>query len=124
MSDAFSNVVRGKLNLKGGGGGIGKKKKKKDAGDGVAAAAAHAVAAAAAASSSSASASAAAAATSSSLSGHTAAELRRLETMQKRHLEALEKGEVKSHRDKVKELNTYLSNMTDHYDLPRVSKGN
>ena len=124
MSDAFSNVVRGKLNLKGGGGGIGKKKKKKDAGDGVAAAAAHAVAAAAAASSSSASASAAAAATSSSLSGHTAAELRRLETMQKRHLEALEKGEVKSHRDKVKDLNTYLSNMTDHYDLPRVSKGN
>ena len=124
MSDAFSNVVRGKLNLKGGGGGIGKKKKRKDAGDGVAAAAAHAVAAAAAASSSSASASAAAAATSSSLSGHTAAELRRLETMQKRHLEALEKGEVKSHRDKVKDLNTYLSNMTDHYDLPRVSKGN
>ena len=44
--------------------------------------------------------------------------------MQKRHLEALEKGEVKSHRDKVKDLNTYLSNMTDHYDLPRVSKGN
>ena len=124
MSDAFSNVVRGKLNLKGGGGGIGKKKKKKDAGDGVAAAAAPAAAAAAASSSSTTSASAAAAATSSSLSGHTAAELRRLETMQKRHLEALEKGEVKSHRDKVKDLNTYLSNMTDHYDLPRVSKGN
>ena len=44
--------------------------------------------------------------------------------LQQRHLEALEKGEVKSHRDKVKDLNTYLSNMTDHYDLPRVSKGN
>ena len=121
MSDAFDNVVGGKLKLKGS--GIGKKKKKsKDRDDGLAHQAAAAVASSSSAASSSNAASAALPSTVSS--GHTAAELRRLEKQQQRHLEKLEKGEVKSHREKVQDLNTYLGNMTDHYDLPRVSKGN
>ena len=74
MSDAFDNVVGGKLKLKGG--GIGKKKKKsKDRDDGLA----HQAAAAVASSSSSAASSsnaASAALPSTVSSGHTAAEPR------------------------------------------------
>ena len=44
--------------------------------------------------------------------------------MAKRHVAKLEKGEVKSHRDQVKDFNTYLSSLSEHYDLPKVSKGN
>ena len=51
-------------------------------------------------------------------------EQRRLETMRDRQLKKLEKGEVKSHRDQVKDFNSYLSKLTEHYDLPKVSKGN
>ena len=47
-----------------------------------------------------------------------------METMAKRQIAKLEKGEVKSHRDRVKEFNAYLGNLTEHYDLPKVSKGN
>ena len=123
MSDAYSNVVGGGLSLK----GIGKKKKKKKSSEALDAAADSAVAAAA---TSSAASSAAAASSSGGDggfdfgSGHTASELRRLETMAQRQVKALEKGEVKSHRDKVKDFNSYLSNLTEHYDLPKVSKGN
>ena len=123
MSDAYSSVVGGKLNLKG---AISKKKKKKHAVDDDAAAAAVAAAATSAAarppdgaaSSSSSFMQAAAQA------GHTEAELRRLETKAKRNISKLEKGDVKSHRERVQEFNTYLGNLTEHYDLPKVSKGN
>lgn len=122
MADAYRNIVGGGLSLK----GIGKKKKKKSSESSEMAVAA---ASTAAASSSSTSTSAAVAVTStdssvSFTSGHTASEVRRLETMAERQVRALEKGEVKSHREKVKDFNSYLSNLTEHYDLPKVSKGN
>ena len=44
--------------------------------------------------------------------------------MRDRQLKKLERGEVKSHRDQVKDFNSYLSKLTEHYDLPKVSKGN
>ena len=122
MSDAYDSVVGGGLKLK----GIGKKKKKKEKSEEAQAAAA-AVAAAAAEADAAASAAVAATAASSSSStsfGHTGAEQRRLETMRDRQLKKLEKGEVKSHRDQVKDFNSYLSKLTEHYDLPKVSKGN
>ena len=56
--------------------------------------------------------------------GMTASERRRRETMLERDLAKAERGEIKSHRDKVKDFNSYLSSMTEHYDLPKVSKGN
>ena len=121
MSEAYSNVVGGGLKLK----GIGKKKKKKT--DDAADEAANAVAAAAASNHAAAASVASATASTSSSStdlGHTGAEQRRLETMRKRKIKKLEKGEVKSHRDQVKEFNSYLSKLTEHYDLPKVSKGN
>ena len=119
MSEAYSNIVGGGLKLK----GISKKKKKKvseeaeQAVEAVAAAAAVAASTAAAASSSGES-------NSKFGVGHTAAEMRRLETMAKREVEALKKGEKKSHREKVQDFNKYLGNLTEHYDLPKVSKGN
>ena len=110
MSDSYAAVVGGGLKLKG---GIKKKKKKGSSNDGETT-----VAAAAVASSSSSSVPSLALS-----SGHTAAELRRMETMMKRTVEKLEKGEIKSHRDRVKDFNAYLGNLTEHYDLPKVSKG-
>ena len=120
MSDAYSNVVGGGLKLK----GIGKKKKKKDD---AAAEAAAAVAAAEAEKSAAAAEVAEATAASSSSStyaGHTGAEMRRLQTMHARQLDKLAKGEIKSHREQVKDFNNYLGKLTEHYDLPKVSKGN
>jgi protein FAM32A len=115
MADSYSNVVGGGLKLK----GIGKKKKKKEE------ASEHAAAAAVAAVNDAAvSASAASSGASSSSLGHTAAEMRRLEVVRERKLKALERGEIKSHRDQVKDFNSYLSQLTEHYDLPKVSKGN
>ena len=119
MSDPYKNVIGGGLNLK----GFKKKKKKKSSDDDVALTAAAAVAAEASASSS--------AAASSSTShaqysgdGHTGSERRRLEKMMERKVAKLEKGELKSHRERVKDFNTYLGSLTEHYDLPKVSKGN
>ena len=116
MSDAYDNVVGGGLKLK----GIGKKKKK----DKEAAAASAAKIAAAEAEKDAAAAevaeTAAASSSSSVYAGHTGAEMRRLQIMQERKIKKLEKGEVKTHRDQVQEFNTYLSKLTEHYDLPKV----
>uniref|UniRef100_A0A7S2HBF6 Protein FAM32A n=1 Tax=Haptolina brevifila TaxID=156173 RepID=A0A7S2HBF6_9EUKA len=114
MSEAYESVVGGGLKLK----GIQKKKKKAKREDAEHAAEAAAAAAAATTTTT--------AASSSSSTGpmHTDSERRRLETMQKRQVEKLEKGEVKSHRDRIKDFNSYLGNLTEHYDLPKVSKGN
>ena len=112
MSDAYDNLVGGSLRLK----GIGKKKKKKDKEDPAAQAAAAAVTAAASA----AGPSSASGTVSGFGSGHTASELRRLETVASRQIKALETGKVKSHREKVKDFNSYLANLTEHYDLPKV----
>ena len=117
MSDAYSNVVGGGLKLK----GIGKKKKKKAADEAVEQAASAATAAAMTAAASSAASSSAQGIVPG---GHTAAELRRQEVMMKREIAQIESGKEKSHRDKVKDFNAYLGNLTEHYDLPKVSKGN
>jgi protein FAM32A len=125
MADAYSSIVGGKLNLKG---GIEKKKKKRlkessEAAELVATAAAAAAAVTAAASaasrSSGASSSSAIAAVSRS-TGHTAAEMRHIQVKAQRTIEKIEKGEIKSHRDRVKDFNDYLGNLTEHYDLPKV----
>lgn len=121
MSDAaYDNVVGGGLKLK----GLGKKKKKKDS---TARQAAAAVAAAEAESSAAAAevkTSTADTSSSSTYAGHTGAEMRRVQIMHERKLQKLEKGEVKSHRDQVHQFNDYLGKLTEHYDLPKVSKGN
>lgn len=120
MSDAYDNVVGGKLKLK----GFGKKKKK---GDDAAKQAAAAVAAAEAAANDAAAEAAQASAevsSSSTYAGHTGAEMRRMQLMQGRKLQQLEEGKLKTHREQVQGFNSYLSSLTEHYDLPKVSKGN
>ena len=119
-ADAYSSIVGGKLNLKG---GIEKKKKKKksDAAEAAGVAAAAAATHASQASSSRLTASTMLAGPSS---GHTAAELRHIQKKADRTIEKLEKGELKSHRERVKDFNDYLGSLTEHYDLPKVSKGN
>ena len=116
MSDAYSNVVGGSLKLKG---GIKKKKKKQEEApsdpDAVAKLAAAKAAEAAEQGVN---------AGSSSHSGITEVEAKRREIMVQRELAKAERGETKSHRQKVKDFNSYLSSLTEHYDLPKVSKGN
>jgi protein FAM32A len=125
MSEAYENVVGGGLKLKG-----GIKKKKKKSQDQLAEAAASDAASSSAGggggegSSSSATNTKVMAPAINTTDGMTESERRRRETMLQRELAKAEKGEVKSHREKVKDFNNYLASMTEHYDLPKVSKGN
>ena len=119
MSEAYENVVGGGLKFKGG----GIKKKKKKSQDQLAESAASEPDGSAVTEGSSSSTSAAPSIMTTG-GGMTASERRRRETMLERDLAKAERGEIKSHRDKVKDFNSYLSSMTEHYDLPKVSKGN
>lgn len=114
-ADAYRSVVGGKLSLRG---GVEKKKKKKKQTEEITEQAATAAAAAVSSSSTSSFTSAI-----QHTAGHTAAELRHIEKRAQRQLEKIERGEMKSHRDRVKDFNDYLGNLTEHYDLPKVSKG-
>lgn len=119
---AYDNVLGGGLKLK----GISKKKKKRRSGDDEDEASALQAAALPATAASAASAAESSAAGGLAAGSHlrTTSEQRRLETMAQRTVDKLENGELKSHREKVKDFNSYLSSLTEHYDLPKVSKGN
>ena len=54
----------------------------------------------------------------------TAAQKRFDEVQLQRHMKKAAAGELKSHRDRVQGFNSYLASMSEHYDLPKVSKGN
>ena len=119
MSEAYSNIVVGGLKLKGA--GIKKSKKKRESGGGEAAKSAAVSTAVVVAEMREAA---------SSSSGAVAAprytdtERRRIEVLERRKHEAAAAGKLKSHRDKVREFNEYLGSLPEHYDLPKVSKGN
>ncbi|KAG0044618.1 hypothetical protein BGZ83_010160 [Gryganskiella cystojenkinii] len=53
----------------------------------------------------------------------TAAELKFLEVQRKRQEEKVQKSAMKSHKEKVAELNRKLEEMTEHYDIPKVGPG-
>ncbi|ORZ22774.1 hypothetical protein BCR41DRAFT_420541 [Lobosporangium transversale] len=53
----------------------------------------------------------------------TAAELRFEEIQKKRQEEKVLKSAMKSHKEKVAELNRKLEEMTEHYDIPKVGPG-
>lgn len=61
--------------------------------------------------------------TSSSSSTKTAAQLRFEEAQAKRLHERAKKEAVKSHREKIEDLNKLLETMPEHYDLFRISYG-
>jgi len=125
MAEAYSNVVGGGLKLKGA--GVKKKKKKsRESLDDPAPAASSSLSTAEVAADTAAR---AAASSSSEPAGpsvprYTDTERRRLEVIERRKQEAAAAGKVKTHRDQVREFNEYLGSLTEHYDLPKVSKGN
>ena len=125
MSDAYSNVIGGGLKLKGA--GVSKKKKRKKDAAAASSELGDETASTSAAEGSSSAAAAAAAPPASQLPGaarFTDTERRRMEVMERRKLDEVAKGKVKSHREQVREFNDYLGSLPEHYDLPKVSKGN
>ncbi|KAI9697828.1 MAG: hypothetical protein M1836_004504 [Candelina mexicana] len=55
--------------------------------------------------------------------GKTEAEIRHEEMRRKRLNERLKKEGVKTHKEKVEDLNKYLSNLSEHHDMPRIGPG-
>jgi len=53
----------------------------------------------------------------------TEAELKFEEIQKKRLEEKVEKAALKSHKERVAELNRKLEEMTEHYDIPKVGPG-
>ena len=51
------------------------------------------------------------------------AEKRFDEVMKQREREEIVLAAGKTHRDKVKEFNEKLANMSEHYDIPKVGPG-
>jgi len=59
----------------------------------------------------------------SSSARKTEAELRFEEQKRKRLEEKLKKDGSKTHKEKVEELNRYLSKLSEHHDMPRIGPG-
>ncbi|KAL9612843.1 MAG: hypothetical protein Q9167_002574 [Letrouitia subvulpina] len=53
----------------------------------------------------------------------TEAELRYEERRRKRLDERLKREGLKTHKERVEELNRYLSNLSEHHDMPRIGPG-
>ncbi|KAJ3381818.1 hypothetical protein HDU92_005111 [Lobulomyces angularis] len=53
----------------------------------------------------------------------TASELKFLEVQKKRQQAKIEKTASKTHKERVAELNNYLSKLSEHHDIPRVGPG-
>eukprot|EP00163_Fabomonas_tropica_P009657 TRINITY_DN19487_c0_g1_i1.p1 TRINITY_DN19487_c0_g1~~TRINITY_DN19487_c0_g1_i1.p1 ORF type:complete len:142 (-),score=44.77 TRINITY_DN19487_c0_g1_i1:119-544(-) len=57
------------------------------------------------------------------LDARTPAEKRFAEKAAELELARLRKNKVKSHREKITELNQYLADLSEHHDIPRVGPG-
>ncbi|KAL1960467.1 hypothetical protein VTO42DRAFT_7766 [Malbranchea cinnamomea] len=55
--------------------------------------------------------------------GKTEAEKRYEEARWKRLHERLKREGIKSHKERVEELNRYLSNLSEHHDMPKIGPG-
>ncbi|KAF2262866.1 hypothetical protein CC78DRAFT_417763, partial [Lojkania enalia] len=53
----------------------------------------------------------------------TEAELRYEEARRKRLDERLRREGVKTHKERVEELNRYLSELSEHHDMPKIGPG-
>jgi protein FAM32A len=124
MSEAYLNVVGGGLKLKGS--GIKKNKSKKSSESSALTTAASSLSRAEVAADTAARAAASSSSDPPDLSvpRYTDTERRRMEVLERRKHEAAAAGKIKSHREQVKDFNEYLGALPEHYDLPKVSKGN
>ncbi|KAL8730943.1 MAG: hypothetical protein Q9166_003733 [cf. Caloplaca sp. 2 TL-2023] len=57
------------------------------------------------------------------LGGKTEAELRHEERRRRRLEERLKREGTKTHKERVEEFNHYLSNLSEHHDMPRIGPG-
>lgn len=55
--------------------------------------------------------------------GKTEAELRHEERRRRRLEERLKREGTKTHKERVEEFNHYLSNLSEHHDMPRIGPG-
>jgi len=55
--------------------------------------------------------------------GKTEAERRYEEIRKKRLDDRLKREGIKTHKERVEELNKYLSNLSEHHDMPRIGPG-
>ncbi|KAI9845018.1 MAG: hypothetical protein M1837_005162 [Sclerophora amabilis] len=55
--------------------------------------------------------------------GKTESERRHEEKKRRRLNERLKREGVKTHKERVEELNKYLSNLSEHHDMPRIGPG-
>ncbi|KAI4283689.1 MAG: hypothetical protein L6R38_002001 [Xanthoria sp. 2 TBL-2021] len=55
--------------------------------------------------------------------GKTEAEIRHEERRRRRLEERLKREGTKTHKEKVEEFNHYLSNLSEHHDMPRIGPG-
>ncbi|KAL8899877.1 MAG: hypothetical protein Q9207_005976 [Kuettlingeria erythrocarpa] len=55
--------------------------------------------------------------------GKTEAELRHEERRRRRLEERLKREGMKTHKERVEEFNHYLSNLSEHHDMPRIGPG-
>ncbi|KAL8826702.1 MAG: hypothetical protein Q9170_007305 [Blastenia crenularia] len=55
--------------------------------------------------------------------GKTEAELRHGERRRRRLEERLKREGTKTHKERVEEFNHYLSNLSEHHDMPRIGPG-
>ncbi|KAI9850501.1 MAG: hypothetical protein M1838_005565 [Thelocarpon superellum] len=53
----------------------------------------------------------------------TAAEKRYEEQRRKRLLDRIQREGLKSHKERVEDLNKYLANLSEHHDMPRIGPG-
>jgi protein FAM32A len=53
----------------------------------------------------------------------TESEKRHDETRRKRLEERMKRDGVKTHKEKVEELNKYLSGLSEHHDMPKIGPG-
>ncbi|KAE8167147.1 hypothetical protein BDV40DRAFT_187355 [Aspergillus tamarii] len=57
------------------------------------------------------------------VSGKTEAERKHEEMRKKRLQERLKREGVKTHKERVEELNKYLSRLSEHHDMPKIGPG-
>lgn len=116
MADAYANVVGGSLKLKGKKKGKSKRKRAEveadadaepdRAGDGSRAAldAADGVA------------------DGTAIAGLTKAQREHMRVLERNAKQKVEQDKSKSYRDRVSAMNEYLANLSEHHDIPRISK--
>ena len=121
MSDAYANVVGGSLKLKGKS-GKSKKRKHADAEEATKQAALEDEASALATAAAEAEPAASSAAAAKAIAGLTKAQQDSLRAHERNARRKGEEQKGTTYRDRISAMNEYLSNLSEHHDVPRITK--